>query len=108
MTATRELPRPETHVPRCGTPHRSPKSRRRAAALIAVHALVVVHVAHWKLSGRTLTPLEPSEAMQTLELGYVNAGFVVFGALLLATLVLGRFFCGWACHVVAYQDLCAW
>jgi polyferredoxin len=22
--------------------------------------------------------------------------------------VLGRFFCGWACHVVAYQDLCAW
>src|SRR5262249_54402886 len=49
-----------------------------------------------------------SESMQTLEYGYVNAGFLVFGALLLLTLVLGRFFCGWACHVVAYQDLCAW
>ena len=24
------------------------------------------------------------------------------------TLVFGRFFCGWACHIVALQDLCAW
>jgi NAD-dependent dihydropyrimidine dehydrogenase PreA subunit len=108
MTATRELPRLDPHVPRCGTPVRSRKARRRAVALIAVHLLVVVHVAHWKIAGSTLTPLEPSESMQTLELGYVNAGFVVFGLLLVATLVFGRFFCGWACHVVAYQDLCAW
>jgi polyferredoxin len=107
-TVTRELPRLDLHVPRCGTPRRSARARWRAAALVAVHLLVVVHVAHWKLGGRTLTPLEPSESMQTLELGYVNAGFVVFGGLLLATLVFGRFFCGWACHVVAYQDLCAW
>jgi polyferredoxin len=108
MTATRELPRLDPHVPRCGTPVRSRKARRRAVALILVHLLVIVHVAHWKIAGSTLTPLEPSESMQTLELGYVNAGFVVFGALLVATLVFGRFFCGWACHVVAYQDLCAW
>jgi len=108
MTATRELPRLDSHVPHCGTPARSPKSRRRAVALIAVHLLIVAHVAHWKVTGATLTPLEPSEAMQTLELGWVNAGFVVFGLLLVATLVFGRFFCGWACHVVAYQDLCAW
>ena len=32
----------------------------------------------------------------------------MFALLILSTLVLGRFFCGWACHVVAYQDLCAW
>ena len=108
MTATRELPRLDLHVPRCGTPVRSRKARRRAVALIVVHLLVVVHVAHWKITGATLTPLEPSESMQTLELGYVNAGFVVFGALLVATLVFGRFFCGWACHVVALQDACAW
>lgn len=73
-----------------------------------VHLLVLVHVAHWKVAGSTLTPLEPSEAMQTLELGFLNAGFVLFALAILATLVLGRFFCGWACHVVAYQDLCAW
>lgn len=46
--------------------------------------------------------------METLELGVINAGFVLFALLILSTLVLGRFFCGWACHVVAYQDACAW
>jgi len=69
MTATRELPRLDSHVPRCGTPARSPKSRRRAVALIAVHLLIVAYVAHWKVIGATLTLFEPSEAMQTLELG---------------------------------------
>jgi len=76
--------------------------------LIGVHALIALHVTHAVVAGRTLSPVEPSESMQTLELGYVNAGFVVFGLLVVATLVFGRFFCGWACHVVAYQDLCAW
>jgi ferredoxin len=33
---------------------------------------------------------------------------VLFALAIAATLVFGRFFCGWACHVVAYQDLCAW
>jgi ferredoxin len=46
--------------------------------------------------------------MQTLEHGYVNAGFLLLVLLVLATLVFGRFFCGWACHVVAYQDASAW
>lgn len=115
MTA-RSLEPPSEHVslpaapapsPR-GTPRPSRRSRWRIASLIAVHLLVLVHLAHWKIRGSTLTPLEPSEAMQTLELGYVNAGFVVFGLSILATLLLGRFFCGWACHVVAYQDAAAW
>jgi NAD-dependent dihydropyrimidine dehydrogenase PreA subunit len=75
---------------------------------VLVHLAILVHVAHWKMTGSTLTPVEPSEAMQTLELGYVNAGFLLFALAILATLILGRFFCGWACHVVAYQDLCAW
>ncbi len=52
--------------------------------------------------------MEPSEAMQTLELGWLNAGFVLFVLLILSTFILGRFFCGWACHLVAYQDLCGW
>jgi len=69
---------------------------------------VAIHVVHWKMTGSTLSPLEPSEAMQTLELGYLNAGFVLFVLLILSTLIFGRFFCGWACHVVAYQDACAW
>src|SRR5262245_15159663 len=87
------------------------KSRRgpwRAAVLIGVHAIIALHIAHFVLARRTLSPVEPSESMYTLELGYVNAGFVFFGVALLATLVFGRFFCGWGCHIVALQDLCAW
>lgn len=105
---TSALPSQAAHAPRCGPVRRSKRGIYRAAALIAVHLAVIAHVAHWKVSGSTLTPVEPSEAAQTLELGYVNAGFLFFGAMILLTLVVGRFFCGWACHVVAYQDLCAW
>jgi polyferredoxin len=101
------LPAHGVHAP-IGTPRTSRRSRWRAGALIAVHLAVLAHLAHWKIAGSTLTPLEPSEGMQTLELGYVNAGFIVLGLSIVATLLLGRFFCGWLCHVVAYQDLCAW
>ncbi|MFO1054440.1 MAG: 4Fe-4S binding protein [Planctomycetota bacterium] len=73
-----------------------------------MHVAAIVHFAHWKVAGSTITPLEPSESMQTVKLGYVNAGAVVLGISVLLTLVLGRWFCGWVCHFVAYQDLCAW
>ncbi len=103
-----ELPTNIPHATRCGPVAPSKRGRVRALVLVAVHIAVLAHVAHWKIAGTTLTPLEPSEAMQTLELGYVNAGFIVFALLIVSTLIFGRFFCGWACHVVAYQDLCAW
>lgn len=105
---TSTLPAESKQKPRCGTPRSSRRSRWRAVSLIAIHLAVLGHVAHWKIAGTSLTPVEPSEAMQTLELGYVNAGFVLFVVAILATLVFGRFFCGWLCHVVAYQDLCSW
>jgi len=82
-------------------------SRRRAAVLVSIHLVFALHLAHWWMNGRTLSPIEPSEAMQTLEQGRINAGFLFFGAAILLTLVFGRFFCGWGCHVVALQDLCA-
>ena len=46
--------------------------------------------------------------MQTLERGAINAGFVFFTLAILATLVFGRFVCGWGCHILALQDFCAW
>lgn len=107
MPPAAAIPTETPHRPR-GTPKRRGRGRTRALVLIGVHGVILAHVAHWQIAGTTLTPLEPSEAMQTLELGYVNAGFLLLCATILATLVLGRFFCGWACHVVAYQDLCAW
>ena len=102
------LPVLDAHKTRCGPVRGSRRGVYRAAVLVLVHLAVFLHVAHWKIAGKTLTPMEPSEAMQTLEMGYVNAGFVLFLILILTTMVLGRFFCGWACHVVAYQDLCQW
>ncbi|MCA9292295.1 MAG: tetratricopeptide repeat protein [Phycisphaerales bacterium] len=82
--------------------------KRRAAVLILLHVGMAAHIAHWKLAGKTLTPIEPSESMQTLELGSLNAGFVFFAAAILLTFIFGRFVCGWGCHIVALQDLCGW
>jgi len=87
---------------------KSRMSRRRAAVLIGLHLAFLLHLLHWRLTGSTLSPLEPSETVESLLTGVINAGAILFGVSILATLVLGRFFCGWACHLVALQDLCAW
>ncbi len=83
-------------------------SRWRAAALIALTLLMTAHIIQWRLTGETITPIEPSEAMHTLQKGAVNAGFIFFTLAILATLIFGRFVCGWGCHIVALQDFCAW
>jgi tetratricopeptide (TPR) repeat protein/ferredoxin len=46
--------------------------------------------------------------MYTLELGIVTAGFLLMAFVCVGTLVFGRFFCSWACHILALEDLCAW
>jgi polyferredoxin/tetratricopeptide (TPR) repeat protein len=81
---------------------------RRAVVLGLVHVLIVAHLVQWLISGRTLSPIEPSESMETLETGVINAGFVFFSLAILSTIVFGRFVCGWGCHIIALQDLCRW
>lgn len=83
-------------------------SRWRAAALITLNLLMIAHLVQWWLMGTTLSPIEPSETMYTLQNGLVNAGFIFFTLAIIATLIFGRFVCGWGCHIVALQDLCAW
>ena len=78
----------------CGPVRTSKRGRWRALSLSAVYVVAALHAIHWKLAGRTLTPVEPSEAMQTLGEGLVNAGFVLFAILIVGTLIFGRFFCG--------------
>lgn len=77
-------------------------------ALIALHVVIAIHIAHWSSSGSTLSPLEPSESMEFSKHGIVNAGLVLFALSIASTLILGRWFCGWACHVVALQDGSRW
>ncbi len=86
---------------------KSKASRYRAIALILVHVAFAIHLGFWLEDKRTISPIEPSEAMEFSKRSVINAGFVFFVLMILSTLVLGRFFCGWACHLVALQDLCA-
>lgn len=76
--------------------------------LVGVHVVAAAHIAHWLVAGRTVTPVEPSEAMAYARAGIVNAGLIFFAITILSTAVLGRWFCGWGCHLVALQDLCRW
>jgi polyferredoxin len=77
-------------------------------SLVIVHLLMIIHVAHYYATGSTLSPLEPSEGSYSIQTGAVNAGAIFFCLLILSSLIMGRFFCGWGCHLVAYQDLARW
>jgi len=86
----------------------SKMSKWRALSLILVHVTMIVHAIQWLITGKTISPIEPSEAMYTLNDGHLNAGFIFFAVAILATLIFGRYLCGWGCHLIAYQDIAAW
>ncbi len=90
------------------SPRKSKTSKWRAGVLIGIHLLAGIHITHWLVTGRSVTPVEPSEAMAFSMAGIINAGLIFFAVSILLTLVFGRLFCGWACHLVALQDLCRW
>lgn len=87
---------------------RTKTGRWRAIVLLMVNLLMIAHLIQWAIMGTTIAPIEPSEAMETLEVGVINAGAILFLLTFLSTLIFGRFFCGWLCHMVALQDLCAY
>ncbi len=91
----------------CTAPRPSRSTRWRALVLVLFHLAAGAHIYHWWSRGRSISPVEPSEAHEFFTYGVINAGFVLLALSMLATLVLGRWFCGWACHLVALQDLCA-
>ena len=87
---------------------RSTTSPWRAAALVTLNLLMIAHIIQWRITGTTFSPIEPSETMFTLQQGAINAGLIFFALAILATLIFGRFVCGWGCHILALQDFCAW
>ncbi len=87
---------------------KSRTSRWRATVLILVNLFMIAHIIQWRIMGRTISPIEPSETMHTLQKGAINAGFIFFSLAILATLIFGRFVCGWGCHILALQDFCGW
>jgi len=105
---SRELPVIASSSATGGGIRASKNSRWRAISLIILQLLMIAHIIQWRLMGATVSPIEPSESMYTLQNGAINAGFIFFSLALLATMVFGRFVCGWGCHIVALQDFCAW
>jgi polyferredoxin len=98
-----------------GTIRKSRNGKRRAIVLATVQLLIIAHIVLWLIGkdrgwfgGKTLTPIEPSESMEFAKHGVINAGLIFFCLALLSTLILGRWFCGWGCHIVMLQDLCGW
>lgn len=83
-------------------------ARWRIATLVGVHVLFIAHFVHWKLKGRTLAPLEFNEVLYTIHQGVVTAGFLLMALVMMGTLVFGRFFCSWGCHILALQDAAGW
>jgi len=89
------------------------RSTLRWIVLLAVQALIVLHIVVWLLGkkygwfdGKTFTPVEPSEGIDFVANGILNVGTIFFAVTLLSTVLFGRWFCGWACHVVLLQDWC--
>ncbi|MFB0986540.1 MAG: 4Fe-4S binding protein, partial [Phycisphaerales bacterium] len=89
-----------------GTVAKSRMEKRRFAVLLVVQTLMIVHVIQWLIVGTTIAPIEPSESIQTVREGVITVGFIFFLLAIGSTLILGRFFCGWGCHVILLQDFC--
>ena len=87
---------------------KSKTGRWRGLALILLNLVMIAHIIQWRIMGKTVSPIEPSETMYTLQQGAINAGFIFFSLAILATLIFGRFVCGWGCHILALQDFCGW
>jgi len=102
-----DLPPPILEERRSGI-RKSKSGRWRALVLLLVHLALAAHIGHWMATGKSISPLEPSEAMRFSQQSIVNAGLIFFVLTIGSTLVLGRWFCGWACHVVALQDGSRW
>ncbi|HSS19129.1 MAG TPA: 4Fe-4S binding protein [Pyrinomonadaceae bacterium] len=105
---SRQLPVVQTSAVDESGIRKSQRSKWRAVALISLTLLMIAHYVQWHMTGSTISPIEPSETMYTLQRGAINAGLIFFSLAILATLIFGRFVCGWACHIVALQDFCAW
>jgi polyferredoxin len=83
-------------------------ARWRIVSLVIVHLLIAVHVIHWRLAGTSLSSIQLSDAGRFASEGVATAALFLFAFLLLVTLVFGRFFCAWACHMLALQEACRW
>ena len=76
----------------------------RASVLFGVHVLILLHIFYFKNSA--IGSIDFQEFFHSfLKLGLINSGVILVLFSFIVTLIFGRFFCGWACHFGAIQEL---
>jgi len=79
----------------------------RVASLIGVHLLILAHI--YIFGDEIIGSLDFQEFFHAfIKLGIINSGVLLVIVAFIITLIFGRFFCGWACHFGAIQELAWW
>ena len=78
----------------------------RISFFIIVHVLILLHIFYW--GDNIIGSVDYQEFFHSfIKHGVINAGVLLVILSFFFTLIFGRFFCGWACHFGAIQEL-AW
>ena len=79
----------------------------RIASLIGIQFLILAHI--YIFGDQIIGSLDFQEFFHAfVKFGIINAGVVLVILAFVTTLIFGRFFCGWACHFGAVQELAWW
>jgi len=83
--------------------------KRRVIAFVVLHVLILAHLAAWYLlDWRLIGAIDMQELFRNaIERNIWTAGALFFLALIALTLLWGRIFCGWWCHIGQAYDLIA-
>jgi len=77
----------------------------RIICLTGIHILILLHIYYF--GDEIVGSIDFQEFFHSfLKLGVINAGAILVISAFIFTLLFGRFFCGWACHFGAIQELC--
>ena len=79
----------------------------RITSLVGIHMLILAHIYYF--GDEIIGSLDFQEFFHAfLKYGIINAGVVLVILAFVSTLIIGRFFCGWACHFGAVQEISWW
>tara|TARA_B100000945_G_scaffold316257_1_gene316823 strand:- start:310 stop:1599 length:1290 start_codon:yes stop_codon:yes gene_type:complete len=79
----------------------------RIASLVGVHILILAHIYLW--GDEVIGSVDFQEFFHAfIKHGVINSGVIIVIIAFVTTLIFGRFFCGWACHFGAVQELAWW
>ncbi|MDP7027439.1 MAG: 4Fe-4S binding protein [Candidatus Marinimicrobia bacterium] len=79
----------------------------RIASLIGIQFLILAHI--YIFGDEIIGSLDFQEFFHAfVKYGIINAGAILVILAFVITLIFGRFFCGWACHFGAVQELSWW